>query len=66
MTADQLHEDLDYTPYEGITCIGKPIMTILRGSIIVDHATCVAKPGYGQYIHRGPSDFSRLNTGLYS
>ena len=30
-----LHENVDYTPYEGFELEGYPIMTISRGKIIV-------------------------------
>ena len=35
LSADFLHENVDYTPYEGFQLEGYPVMTILRGKPLV-------------------------------
>ena len=47
-----LHMQVDYCPYEGMKTVGFPIMTILRGKIIVENETFLAEPGTGRFIKR--------------
>jgi len=42
----------DYTPYEGWGVKGWPILTMLRGNILVENEKMVAMPGIGKYIPR--------------
>lgn len=42
----------DYTPYEGWEVKGWPILTMLRGNILVENEKMVAMPGIGKYIPR--------------
>ena len=35
-TADNLHSNIDYTPYQGVTVTGAPALTISRGEVIVE------------------------------
>lgn len=58
ITHDLLHENVDYTPYEGITVHGWPETTISRGAIIVQHGEFMGAPGRGRYLKREP--FSNL------
>jgi dihydroorotase (multifunctional complex type) len=39
-----------FTPWEGYTCKGIPIYTIVRGSIVMQDGNIVGKMGYGKYI----------------
>jgi dihydroorotase-like cyclic amidohydrolase len=41
-----------WSPYEGMTFRGWPVMTILRGEIAADRGRIRVSPGYGQYIPR--------------
>ncbi len=52
ITKQMLHENVDYTPYEGIELTGYPVMTISRGEIIAKNGVCEAKKGRGNYVHR--------------
>ncbi len=45
-----LHEQVDYTPYEGIELQGYPVTTVLRGQVIVENGVYVGQPGQGQYL----------------
>lgn len=47
-----LHENVDYTPYEGIDLIGYPTMTISNGEIIVKDGEFLGKKGKGKFIKR--------------
>lgn len=51
---DQLHENVDYTLYEGIELEGKPVMTISRGEVIVKNGEFIGKEGRGNYLRREP------------
>jgi len=57
LTFDMLHENTDYTPYEGLQLQGYPIMTISRGEIIVKDGLFVGQMGRGKFIKRGLPDF---------
>ncbi len=54
ITHDLLHENVDYTPYEGITVHGWPETTLSRGAIIVQHGEFMGAPGRGCYLKRQP------------
>lgn len=47
-----LHENVDYTPYEGIKLQGKVALTVSRGQTIVENGVLNAQKGRGQYLHR--------------
>lgn len=42
----------DYTPYEGWTFKGWPVMTILRGNVVMRDGKLLGQPGYGRYLRR--------------
>lgn len=52
LSKDMLHENVDYTAYEGFELKGYPIYTIVRGEIIVKDNEFVGKKGYGKFIKR--------------
>jgi len=54
-----LHDGSDYTPYEGFEVIGWPIITMVRGRIVVDRGTLVGGRGHGQYLAREKSELAR-------
>ena len=47
-----LHQNVDYTPFEDYVVTGKPITVISRGEIIVKNGELKAEPGRGVYINR--------------
>lgn len=51
-----LHERVDYTPYEGIEVTGYPVMTMLRGTVIVDNGEFTGVKGAGRYVSRRVPD----------
>lgn len=60
VTFDMLHENTDYTPYEGEQLTGYPVMTISRGEIIVQDGQFVGQKGRGQFIKRKMPDFGGI------
>lgn len=50
VSLDLLHENMDYTPYEGRKLRGWPVMVISRGEIIVDNGTVSALRGRGSFL----------------
>lgn len=47
-----LHENVDYTPYEGFAVTGYPIMTLSRGKVIMKDGKFIGKVGAGNFIAR--------------
>lgn len=52
ITHEMLHEQVDYTPYEDIEVQGWPIMTMVRGRIIIREGKFEGEAGYGTFIRR--------------
>ena len=49
---ENLHENVDYTLYEGMELKGYPVMTISRGEIIVKNNKFIGSKGRGRYLER--------------
>jgi dihydropyrimidinase len=49
--AADLHET-DYTPWEGHDIFAWPIITILRGKVMVEHGQYLGSSGDGRYLKR--------------
>ncbi|MGB3425286.1 MAG: dihydropyrimidinase [Castellaniella sp.] len=45
-----LHHDVDYTPYEGRTVTGWPVMTLARGKLVSKDFEFVGEPGAGAFM----------------
>ena len=54
-----LHTQTDYTPYEGMTVTGWPVMTLSRGELLWNDGEVTAEPGRGRWLKREPYDFIR-------
>lgn len=50
--AADLHDNMDYTPYEGRVVRGWPEVTICRGRVVCRSGTCLVEPGHGRFIAR--------------
>ena len=48
-----LHENVDYTPYEGFKLQGYPVKTLLRGEVIIDNGKAIDIIGKGKYLKCG-------------
>ncbi|MEO0830312.1 MAG: dihydropyrimidinase, partial [Pseudomonadota bacterium] len=56
VTASGMHDNMDYTPFEGWTLQGWPRTVINRGRVIVDDVELKAKAGDGTFLARKPFD----------
>jgi dihydropyrimidinase len=54
LTTENLHMNVDYSPYEHITVRGYPVMTIARGKVIVKDNEFVGQVGAGEFLERKP------------
>ena len=52
LTLDDLHADSDYSIWEGFTCQGYPVLTMLRGKVIVEQGKLVGSSTDGQWLKR--------------
>ncbi len=60
ITKSILHENVDYTPYEGLSVKGWPVMTIIRGQTVVENERLQVPLGFGRFIRRKPVDYREL------
>ena len=54
LTAENLHQAVDYTPFENIVVRGWPREVFLRGHKIVDGERFMGEPGQGRFVARQP------------
>ena len=52
LSTETLHENVDWTPYEGVEVQGWPAVTISRGEVIVENNEFLARPGRGKFVKR--------------
>lgn len=52
ITGKNHHLKVDYSLYEGRTCLGAPILVLQRGKILMEQGELTAAPGQGLYIPR--------------
>jgi len=51
---ETLHENVDYSPYEGFNVHGWPCLTMVRGNIVVRNKIFTGEKGFGEFIKRKP------------
>jgi len=56
VTASGMHDNMDYTPFEGREVKGWPVTVINQGRIVVDSGELKASAGDGSFIARKPFD----------
>lgn len=56
VTAGGMHDNMDYTPFEGWDLTGWPMTVISRGRIVVDGGELKAEAGTGAFVPRKPFD----------
>ena len=61
ITKNILHENVDYTPYEGIKVRGWPVMTIIRGQIVIENERLQVPVGFGRFVKRNPVRYGELS-----
>jgi dihydropyrimidinase len=54
--AEDLHDNMDFTPYEGMEIKGWPEIVIQRGEIIIEDNDLKVERGNGQFVHRKKID----------
>ena len=47
---NKLHSKIKWTPFEGKKVIGLPVMTIIRGEVVMEEGKIVGLPGYGSFL----------------
>lgn len=48
--AEKLHSKHKHTPYDGLKVKGAPVLTMVRGEVIVEDGKVFGKPGYGKFV----------------
>jgi dihydropyrimidinase len=56
---ENLHDNVGYTPYEGMRLTGWPTTVVNRGRIVVDDGILHAAPGSGEFVARQRSDMAK-------
>ena len=49
-----LHDNMDYTPYEGMEVTGWPRTVITQGRVVVEDETLQVERGSGSFLERHP------------
>lgn len=57
LTHSMLGDGADYTPYEGLEITGWPILTMVRGKVVVRDGQLSAEKGIGTYLSREVSSY---------
>ena len=50
VTANMLHDNTGYTPYEGMELTGWPVTVLSRGRVVVDNGELNAEKGSGVFL----------------
>ncbi|MBI9049043.1 MAG: dihydropyrimidinase [Anaerolineaceae bacterium] len=62
ISAAEQHSNAGYTLYEGTEILGAPILTMVRGEVVVDGKELVGKPGRAKFLE---TDTSGVYEGLF-
>lgn len=52
LSTESLHENVDWTPYEGLKIEGWPSVTVSRGEVIVENGRFTGEAGRGRFVAR--------------
>jgi dihydropyrimidinase len=52
LSHENLHMNVDYSPYQGMEVVGAPERVYVRGELVVDNDTFVGRPGFGRFLER--------------
>jgi len=52
--AKDQHTNADYSVFEGLKIQGGPVLSMLRGNVLLKDGEVLQKPGYGNYLKRQP------------
>ena len=56
---EMLHDNVDYTPYQGMEVKGWPRIVINRGRIVIEEETLKVDRGSGEFLPRSPFETDR-------
>ena len=56
-----MHDAMDYNPFEGMKITGWPTTVLTRGQRVIDAGKLHANPGDGNFIHRSRTDLTGLS-----
>ncbi|MGQ3904756.1 dihydropyrimidinase [Mixta calida] len=56
-----MHDNVDYSPWEGVDCCGWPVMTLSRGAIVWRNGQFCGKAGHGRFVPRKPFSVTQEN-----
>jgi dihydropyrimidinase len=54
-----MHHASDYTPYEGLSVTGWPVVTILRGDVVAQDGKIVGEKTGGAFLRRDLSPYAK-------
>jgi dihydropyrimidinase len=54
LTQENLHTNVDYSPYEDVTVKGYPAIVLQRGKVIAKDNEFIGEVGAGQFLERSP------------
>lgn len=52
-----LHEQVDYSPYNGVELTGYPLMTIVKGRVLIKDGNFIEQKKSGKFLHCGLPEF---------
>jgi dihydropyrimidinase len=58
LTHAMLKDGSDYTPYEGMEVTGWPVLTMVRGKVVVRDGVLEGSKGHGTHLARGVSAYA--------
>ncbi len=58
VTVEDQHDNMNYTPYDGMSLTGWPTLVLSRGVRVVADGALVAEPGHGQFVARSRIDLT--------
>lgn len=61
---EKTYSKVGWTPYNGWTFKGAPVLTMLRGRVIAEAGKVVGERGYGQYLSGTPQRFVDIRRGV--
>jgi len=61
-----LHDNADYSPYEGMTCQGALVTTLSRGKVVAHEGEFTGSAGAGQFLARKSFDLALAKHGPFN
>ncbi len=60
VSSEMLHDNMNYTPYDGFKVTGWPVTVINRGRIVVESNELKVERGSGKFLKRNPTDLTGM------